>query len=441
MHDRKTKGAGKRALANMLRLCLCMVLLAAMVVPSYAHYDTAYWNEGVLAQIRPDWMKDLDGDLRLSQLSLPGTHDSMAHKSNLTGLDVTRTQTMHLYDQLISGIRVLDIRLFYEPDGSGFSIYHGPIYLGYNFDTVMEIVYNYLRTYPSEVIFMRLQQEHSKASDIQMYNLFARYYNQYRNTFYQAGYDENPRLKDMRGKCVILSDCAGLHSYGIRYRGLKIQDDYQLNTNWDAYAKWEKIRNHLNLANNSNGNQVYMNYLSGSGGSFPYFVASGHSSPGTAADRLVTGLTEPGFHGWYPDYPRGAWFGVIGTIFFEGTNTLTADYLSNHRLEYCGIIMADFPGERLINAIIACNRPAVEVFEDDGYQGRSAGLPLGKSNFWDWDGIGNDKISSIKVRDGYKVTLYKDVDAKGASLVLTSDSSWVGYDWNDRFSSAFVEKI
>lgn len=299
-------------------------------------------------------MSDLDDAMTLSQLSLPGTHDSMAHKSNLLGLDITRTQTMDLWTQLTSGIRVLDIRLYYEPDGQTFTIHHGLVDVGYDLDDVLTTVQRFLQENPSEVVLMRLKQEQSSASDAQMKERFDTYYNRYLNLFYCGG-KENPTVGEMRGTCVILSDVWSLNQYGINYRTINVQDSYNLTTNWDLYSKWEKIKAQVNLTNQSDGSGIYMNYLSGSGGSFPYFVASGHSSPGTGAQRLVTGLTEPWFHNYYPDFPRGAWFGRFATIYFEGMNTLTADYLTQQNIQRCGIVMADFPGERLINAIIDCN--------------------------------------------------------------------------------------
>lgn len=441
-HGGKPQLHGRKRLANLLGLILTAVLFISLVAPSvsYAHYDTAYWNTGTTAQTKVTWMQALDDSATLSQLSLPGTHDSMAHKSNLLGLDVTRTQTMDLWAQLTSGIRVLDIRLFYEPDGQSFSIHHGTVNVGYNLDDVLSTVQKFLQKHPSETVLMRLKQEQSSASDAQMKQRFNTYYNEYKDMFYQGG-SKNPTVGEMRGKCVILSDVWSLNDYGINYRSLNVQDSYQLNTNWDLYSKWQKVKQQINAANQSTDSTIYMNYLSGSGGSFPYFVASGHSSPDTSAPRLATGLTEPGFHGYYPDFPRGAWFGVFGTIFFEGTNTLTANYLTEQNIYRCGIVMADFPGQRLIDAIINCNEFPVTLYADANYAGNNIGLPVGTTNFWDWEPVGNDKVSSVQVAPGYRVTLYTDAYCNGESLTITSDSEWVGDYLNDKFSSAFVEKV
>jgi len=196
---------------------------------------------------------------------------------------------------------------------------------------------------------MRIKQEHTSESDGRMMALFNDYYAKYQDLFWKSEYSatpSNPSLAELRGKIVILSDVYSIRQ-GMSYRDIHKQDEYHLSTNWDLYGKWERIREHLETRNRGDPDSLYMNYLSGSGGVYPYFVASGHSSSDTYGSRLSTGLTEPGFKNYYLDFPRIARVGVFATIAFEGTNTLTADYLSKGGMSRAGIVVADFPGERL----------------------------------------------------------------------------------------------
>jgi len=162
---------------------------------------------------------------------------------------------------------------------------------------------------------------------------------------------QNPTLDEIRGKIVVLYDVGGL-DFGLSYHyKLNTQDDYRVSTNWDLYSKWEKVKDHLEKANTSPKNdEIYLNYLSASGGSFPYFIASGHSSPGTNAPRLSTGLTTPGWENKYPDFPRVNCFIGICTIAFEGTNII-----NNSNYSRVGIIATDFPGRGLIDSTIKLN--------------------------------------------------------------------------------------
>ncbi len=84
----------------------------------------------------------------------------------------------------------------------------------------------------------------------------------------------------------------------------------------------------------------------------------------------------------------------------------------------------------------------VYIYQDINYGGRSASLGLGDYNMSDLNAKGflNDDLSSIKVPFGYKVTLYEDINFTGATKVITSDTSWIGNDWNDRTTSIRVEK-
>ena len=167
----------------------------------------------------------------------------------------------------------------------------------------------------------------------------------------------NPTLGEARGKIILFSDYNGTKWKTIPYRqNSNIQDSNHLNTNWDLYSKWKKVKEHLTSTNkNRNKNIRYVNYLTGSGGSFPYFVASGHVSSGTGAARLATIYTEPGFSYMYPDFPRVNRFGVFATIAFEGTNVLTLNHILQNEVGFVGIVVADFPGGALIREIIDLN--------------------------------------------------------------------------------------
>ena len=180
----------------------------------FAHYDTAYWHEEQTStrfiEQYTDWMQTIDGSRKLGDLSIPGTHDTMAFSNSLPATDIVRTQSMSLEQQLDSGIRFLDICLRHE--GHRFSIYHGSVWLGYGFDDVCNIVQNFLKQHPTETILMRIKQENSSVSDEEMWELFDKFDEQYENLFWNRSlvdYD-NPTLDEVRGKVVILSDIWGL---------------------------------------------------------------------------------------------------------------------------------------------------------------------------------------------------------------------------------------
>ena len=83
------------------------------------------------------------------------------------------------------------------------------------------------------------------------------------------------------------------------------------------------------------------------------------------------------------------------------------------------------------------------LYEHSNYGGRAVSLEEGSYDYKDIlaKGIVNDQISSLRVSNGYKVTIYDDEGFKGTSKEFTSDASYVGNEMNDKTSSIKIEKI
>lgn len=84
------------------------------------------------------------------------------------------------------------------------------------------------------------------------------------------------------------------------------------------------------------------------------------------------------------------------------------------------------------------------VYQHSNYKGRSQKLDQGKYNCADLKkkgAIGDDCISSLKVSDGYKITLFHDPNYKKKPKSFLKDTTYVGNDINDKTSSIIVEKL
>ncbi|AEB77451.1 phosphatidylinositol-specific phospholipase C [Clostridium botulinum] len=317
-----------------------------------------YSHDNDVAQDRSQWMAKLNDNTPLSSLSIPGTHDTMALG---WGGVIAETQSKSLKNQLISGIRYLDIRLGAYPNNADLLYsYHGFIYLHSTFTNILEIVTNFLKNNPSETIIMRIKQEHTTEADTVFISLLNRFFQnpKYSNYIYKNKEQNNPFLKELRGKILILQNFGGKIEWMPYPASFYIQDDYWLKSIWELYSKWEKVKDYLYKANQSflsGEHEKFINYLSGTGGCFPYFVASGHVQPNTCSPQLPTGLIEPKFHSYYPDFPRVKLHSGIVMIFFQGTDILTMNYIKKFNPSYVGIIVADFPGQGLINSVIDVN--------------------------------------------------------------------------------------
>lgn len=291
-------------------------------------------------------MSAIDDNKLLAEISIPGSHNSMS----LYGGDVTATQTLSITSQLNMGIRYLDARFKY--DNNQLFAYHGIIYQHITFDEFLYEVSSFLDSNPTETILIRIQNEAgAEINSLTFYQYFLKALSQYKHNNI-VPYNNNPRLGDVRGKFIFIEDFNANQKIGIHRRTLNIQDDHHLNSNWDLYGKWEKIKHHFKTVKSD---QISLNYLSGSYGSFPYFVASRKSSHGSHDDQLWTGdLTTN--KAWLPDFPRANCTGALCSVFFLGTNQLTSKWIEQDYLpDNLGIVIADFPGGKLVNNIIQTN--------------------------------------------------------------------------------------
>lgn len=83
----------------------------------------------------------------------------------------------------------------------------------------------------------------------------------------------------------------------------------------------------------------------------------------------------------------------------------------------------------------------VIVYKDRNFAGKSLTLQVGEYRMSQLSKVGNDAISSIKVPEGYTVTLYADDNFKGRTLTCDSDIAWLGaHNFNDITSSIIVSK-
>lgn len=106
----------------------------------------------------PSWMKRLNNNLYISEINIPGTHDSGTGSYTGAAAPWAKTQNVSIKEQLDSGIRYLDIRCRHIDNV--FTIHHGKVYLGINFDGVLEDCIQFLKENPSECVLMQIKEEH-----------------------------------------------------------------------------------------------------------------------------------------------------------------------------------------------------------------------------------------------------------------------------------------
>lgn len=334
--NRRTRRAGFRgALGGVLVLAVTAgTFTVATAVPPFAA-PRFYSDQNELITKHPNWMRWVPDDTLISELSLPGTHDTMAF--TLSSGSPGKTQGMSLRNQLDAGVRVLDIRARHENDQ--FSMYHGVQYLGSSFDDVLTTIQGFLADNPSETLLVRLKPEHTDQTPEhgnkgQFEDTFAEYHKRFRSLFFWQSTPltqepQIPTLGAVRGKIVLLQNFGsryGFYGLGWDEGTLVIQDDYEVPTLDHIDDKWEKVKRHFDAADHpgSSPQHLYINFLSGSSaGAYPYAVAGGTISYPTKHRGVNDYALE-----WL--FPRNIW-------------------------RRTGAVMMDFPGAALIDVVVAQN--------------------------------------------------------------------------------------
>ncbi|MCB5168857.1 phosphatidylinositol-specific phospholipase C domain-containing protein [Streptomyces bambusae] len=345
-------GAGSRGRSRRLTglltaagLALGTVLLTPATAGAAGSTNQhAYRNLGQAD--RAEWMWGIANDTPLSAMSIPGTHDTLS----IHGGGMVATQEDYgnsadtLTAQLDRGVRAIDIRV--RAIGGSFTIHHGKAYQQANFDDVLSKARSFLAKHPTETIVMRLRAEcpyggggiadcsndPSSVTPTQVREIFDGYRSRYSSLFYKdsvsgAGRAKVPTLGQVRGKLVLGSfDNADGDHYGIAGFNDHKEDHWGAD---NVPEKWGYVKDNVDKAINGRAGDTYLTYASASKapiGLLPSDFAGGHSEP----------------------------LGDAGGDWMDGVNYRLMKYL-NGNSGRVGIIMTDFPGWGLVNAVIDHN--------------------------------------------------------------------------------------
>ncbi|MGE6376670.1 phosphatidylinositol-specific phospholipase C [Peribacillus muralis] len=350
----------KKIVKGGLFICFTWASLS-MTSIAFAESHPGYSYESDIGYQNPKWMSKLEDSKRISEISIPGTHGSMAlHGASLLDENLTRNQTMALSQQLNTGIRYVDMRVRRVNDS--FVMHHGMVNQKAKFEDVLKDTIQFLRDNPNETVLMRLKEEYdAENGSLSFEEIFKRYKDSDASYFWDPNSvtlseRNNPKLGDIRGKIVILQNFTASKQYGINYENLNTQDKFEVGSGPSGmYEKWKAVKSHLlNADNNYKNGVIYLNHFSGTGGvtafinnCYPWFVASGKDSRETGSNSKL--IQSYATNDW-EDFPR-----VNGQIFYGGMNTLGTEILQGGGIKHSGIIAADFPGPGLIDSIISLN--------------------------------------------------------------------------------------
>jgi GH18 family chitinase len=381
------------------------------------------------------WMASIADSTNLARLSIPGTHDSLAlcGQSSEDAEDVppgdtigcepistaiTQTQANFGYSaqtltvQLNSGIRSIDIRVRVNKDDHGlaFTIHHGVYYQHANFTDVLTKLRDFLAANPSEAVLLNLKAECTgetfsctDADGFATNDWRTRIFDSYLqgraytgNNFdwnpstswgdlfwgpsvTGAGQAPTPTMGAIRGKVVVAgfrgTQGGILGGYGLAQlnnasaggQNEYVQDDYDVSSLSAIADKWEKVRAHLRRTDgvwdlNRAGEKeypyqpdaLYLNGTNGSGGILGPADVAGGVGGATGVNKFLSQClagTDDRCPEFYPGRP--------------------ANFGGRESMDRMGIMMMDFPGGDLLNAIISHN-----PFGADSMVNGGAGDPM-----------------------------------------------------------------
>ena len=182
-------------LAVVLALAVMMYVIPACETVSAERVDGS-----------AEWMKALPDDTPLSEVILPGTHDSATKNVQLAYF--SKCQALTIGEQLDAGFRYLDIRL---GDGEGFPLMHGfthctaggfPWSKNLMLADVLKGCYAFLEAHPTETIVFCVKHEHGDEPDAVFADGLKKILDGNAGLWYEG--ESLPTVGEARGKLVLL---------------------------------------------------------------------------------------------------------------------------------------------------------------------------------------------------------------------------------------------
>ncbi|XP_067305540.1 1-phosphatidylinositol phosphodiesterase-like [Pseudorasbora parva] len=256
------------------------------------------------------WMEALNDDTLISEITIPGTHESLA----LYGGLFAECQAWRLEDQLKAGIRYFDLRV----SGNKLKIVHGWFGQKTSLPEVVIKIRNFFKEFKREVVLLRVKPVSNNKESV--LNLVKILIGNSTDIWVQPSF---PRIGEVRGKIVFVQKNS--FTLGITLSETDEKGDYKVTK---VTVKEEKIKKHLEEAagNCRAGANLSLSYSSGTSlGTYMPF----HLLPKKLAKEI---------NPWLYDH-------------------LTKELKKNPKPCF-GIIAMDFPGIDLIQIIIKFNTPS-----------------------------------------------------------------------------------
>lgn len=198
----------KLTVKKAILLVLAALLVWALLYVLGPAYPQAYYKAPAADAALADWMSHIDGSKRLSEINIPGTHDSATQY--IFPDYFLRDQNEPISVQLEQGYRYVDVRVALTKDGAGLEMIHafgacrrGPsLFSGaISYDSVCDDAIAFLRAHPGETVIFCIKPERSSDDPAAVCAIIEKRAAAESDMWYTGS--EIPTLDEARGKIVL----------------------------------------------------------------------------------------------------------------------------------------------------------------------------------------------------------------------------------------------
>lgn len=150
------------------------------------------------------WMKELEDDMLVSSLSIPGAHDAATGEGLFAPPGFGRTQSLNLKELWECGVRAFDLRP--AVNDTLLYIYHGSLRTKMSFTGALSVLSAQLDNYPSEFAIVLLREESDSENEAER----ALWPSLVGKSIHDMGeraavFSPDMKLGDVRGKVIFLT--------------------------------------------------------------------------------------------------------------------------------------------------------------------------------------------------------------------------------------------
>lgn len=172
-----------------------------IVVGSFFIQGTCFLKtEPIKNENLKNWMKNIEDDVLLNEIVIPGSHDACTYSMPYLG----ETQYLNVKEQLEIGVRYFDIRV--NKVKGNYKIYHS-IINGVTFDPILDDLFSFIQNNQSETLILDFQHFKNGADEYvfnKVKSIFKNYYIENNTSLTDLEFISTLKLKDARGKAIIL---------------------------------------------------------------------------------------------------------------------------------------------------------------------------------------------------------------------------------------------